>query len=115
MNIQFFQAAMVVYLLAAAGYIAYIIAPEKKNRAVFSLVATVAGFLLHTAYFILRWSESSRIPITGFFEAINFLGMGIVLVFLIMEARYRIATWFVYASPRCPADGTSFSSFGKDR
>ncbi|HAR46053.1 MAG: c-type cytochrome biogenesis protein CcsB [Nitrospirae bacterium GWC2_57_13] len=91
MNIQFFQAAMVVYLLAAAGYIAYIIAPEKKNRAVFSLVATVAGFLLHTAYFILRWSESSRIPITGFFEAINFLGMGIVLVFLIMEARYRIA------------------------
>ncbi len=91
MNILFFQAAMIVYLLAAAGYIAYIIAPEKKNRAFLSLLATVAGFLLHIAYFTLRWSESGRIPITGFFEAINFLGMGIVLVFLIMELRYRIA------------------------
>ncbi len=43
------------------------------------------------AYFALRWVESGRIPVTNFFEAANFLGMGIVLVFLIMEFRYKIA------------------------
>jgi cytochrome c-type biogenesis protein CcsB len=86
----FFQLAMGVYVLAAAGYIAYIIKPERKWAATASLWVTVSGFLLHIAYFLLRWTESGRVPMTSFFEAANFLGMGIVLVFLIMEFRFRI-------------------------
>ena len=37
MNLMFFQAAMGVYLLAAAGYIAYIIKPVQKWAATASL------------------------------------------------------------------------------
>jgi len=91
MNLLFFQAALGVYLLAAAGYVAYIIKPERKWIANASLWATAVGYLLHVAYFIFRWTESGRIPVTNFFEAANFLGMGIVLVFLIMELRFKIA------------------------
>jgi len=91
MNLLFFQAAIMVYLLSAAGYIAYIINPELKKTARASFAGAAIGFLLHLAYFSFRWSESGRIPVTNFFEAINFLGMGIVLVFLVMEFRYRIA------------------------
>jgi cytochrome c-type biogenesis protein CcsB len=91
MNILFFQLAMGVYLLAAAGYIAYIINPDRKWTAPASLWVTVSGFLLHIVYFLFRWTESGRIPVTNFFEAANFLGMGIVLVFLIMEFRFKIA------------------------
>src|SRR5574341_155029 len=91
MNLLFFYAALVGYLVAAAGYTAYIIKPERPRTAVLSLWATFAGFLLQVVYFLLRWTEAGRIPITGFFEAVNFLGMGIVLVFLIMEFRFKIA------------------------
>jgi cytochrome c-type biogenesis protein CcsB len=91
MNLWFFQAAVVVYALGAAGYIAYIVEPERKWTAPASLWITFAGFLLHVTYFVLRWTESGRIPITSFFEAANFLGLGIVLVFLVMEFRFRIA------------------------
>ncbi len=91
MNIIFFEAAMGVYLLAAAGYIAYIFKPEKKWLAGASLWTACAGFLLHLAYFSTRWIESGRIPATSFFEAANFLGLGIILVFLIMEFRFKIA------------------------
>ena len=91
MNLTFFQAAVVIYLIAAAGYIAYIIKPEQKWTATASLWITFLGFLFHIAYFLFRWTESGRIPITSFFEAANFLGMGIVLVFLVMEFRYKIA------------------------
>ena len=91
MNISFFQAAVSVYLLATAGYIAYFIKPDTKRLATTSLWATVGGFLLHIAYFLSRWFESGSIPITSFFEAANFLGMGIVLVFLVMEFRFKIA------------------------
>jgi cytochrome c-type biogenesis protein CcsB len=91
MNLLFFQAATGAYLLAAAGYVAYIIKPDLKWTGGASLWATVAGFIFHVAYFAVRWSESGRIPITSFFEAVNFLGMGVVLVFLIMEFRFKIA------------------------
>ncbi len=91
MNLLFFQATMGVYLCAAAGYIAYIIKPERTWVAGASLWATVAAYLLHVSYFAVRWVESGRIPVTNFFEAANFLGMGIVLVFLVMEFRFKIA------------------------
>jgi cytochrome c-type biogenesis protein CcsB len=91
MNLLFFQAAMGVYLCAAAGYIAYIIKPERTWIAGASLWTTAVGYLLHVSYFASRWAESGRIPVTNFFEAANFLGMGIVLVFLVMEFRFKIA------------------------
>jgi cytochrome c-type biogenesis protein CcsB len=90
MNILFFQAAMVVYLIAAVGYIIYIVNPGLKRAAKASFLAAFAGFILHLGYFVVRWAESGRIPITSFFEAANFLGMGIMIVFLIMELRFRI-------------------------
>jgi cytochrome c-type biogenesis protein CcsB len=91
MNLLFFQASIVVYALAAAGYIAYLVKPEHKGLATASLWATFAGFLLHVAYFVVRWAESGGIPITSFFEAVNFLGMGMVFVFLVMEVRFKVA------------------------
>jgi len=90
MNLLFFQAALIVYALAAAGYLVYIVKPEQKWTAAASFWATSLGFVLHIAYFALRWTESGRIPITSFFEAANFLGMGIVFVFVLMEFRFKI-------------------------
>jgi len=90
MNLMFFQAALAVYAIAAAGYLAFFIKPEQKWTATAAFWTTCTGFLLHLAYFLLRWTESGRIPVTSFFEAANFLGMGIVLVFLVMEFRYKI-------------------------
>jgi cytochrome c-type biogenesis protein CcsB len=92
MNLSFFYAAMCSYMLSAAGYIVFIARPGLKWPAAASLWAAILGFILHLAYFSLRWSESGRIPITSFFESANFLGMGIVLVFLIMELRFKIAS-----------------------
>lgn len=91
MNILFFQAAMGAYFFSAVGYVTFIIKPGLKRVATASLWGALAGFVLHVAYFSFRWSESGRIPATNFFEAANFLGMGIMLVFLIMEFRFKIA------------------------
>lgn len=92
MNLFFFRAALIVYTCSAIGYILYIIKPLHKRYASVSLLASCIGLALHLIYFWLRWYEAGRIPITNFFEAVNFLGMGIVLVFLVMELRFRIPT-----------------------
>lgn len=92
MNLLFFRAALIVYVCSAIGYILYILKPHLKKYASASLLAACLGFILHISYFWLRWSEAGRIPVTNFFEAVNFLGMGIVLVFLFMELRFKISS-----------------------
>ena len=90
MNLMFFYAALAAYLLAAAGYLLFFAKPERAKVAAISLGLTIAAFVLHLLYFGLRWAESGRVPVTNFFEAINALGFGIVIVFLVMEFRYKI-------------------------
>ena len=99
MNIAFFYASMALYLLSAIGYIMYFARPERKRIADASLWAASLGLVLHVIYFALRWAESGRIPVTSFFEAINALGMGIILVFLVMELRYRVPALGTFLLP----------------
>jgi cytochrome c-type biogenesis protein CcsB len=99
MNLIYYQAAMGVYLLATVGYIAYFVKPERKLVASLSLWAAFAGFLLHFLYFAVRWSESGRVPVTNFFEAVNALGIGIILLFLVMELRYKVPSLGTFILP----------------
>jgi cytochrome c-type biogenesis protein CcsB len=99
MNLAFFYAAIAMYLLSAAGYVVFFTRSEKKTIANASLWSAFLGLVLHFIYFILRWTESGRIPVTSFFEAINALGMGIILVFLVMELRYRIPALGTFILP----------------
>lgn len=99
MNLFFFYAAIAAYLTSAAGYLAHFVKSDRTVFAPASLGATILGFLLHVAYFATRWNESGRIPVTNFFEAVNFLGMGIVLVFLIMEIRYKVPSLGTFMLP----------------
>jgi cytochrome c-type biogenesis protein CcsB len=99
MNLPFFFAAIAFYIIATAGYLIFFIQPERKPIASAALWAAFLGFGAHFIYFSLRWSESGRIPVTNFFEAISAFGMGIILVFLIMELRYRIPALGTFMLP----------------
>ncbi len=54
------------------------------------MVFAVLGFLLHTANIILRFIVSGHIPITNPHEATSFFSWSIVLLFFIVEYKYRI-------------------------
>lgn len=99
MNLTFFFAAIAFYLIATAGYFIFFVQPERKSISSVALWATSLGFASHFIYFILRWVEGGRIPVTNFFEAISALGMGIIFVFLIMELRYRITVLGTFMLP----------------
>jgi cytochrome c-type biogenesis protein CcsB len=99
MNLLFFQIAVAVYVFAAVGYIVFIVKPELKWPAVAALWGALCGFVFHLAYFAFRWSESGRVPITSFFEAANFLGMGMMSVFLVMEFRFKIPALGAFMLP----------------
>jgi cytochrome c-type biogenesis protein CcsB len=54
------------------------------------LIATLAGFALHTAGLSQRWTESGRFPAIGLSDAASFLAWAIVLVFLMTYMRTRV-------------------------
>src|SRR6188768_4260795 len=55
-----------------------------------ALVATFAGFALHTAALSQRWTEAGRFPAVGLQDGASFLAWAIVLVFLMTYMRTRV-------------------------
>ncbi|MDY6845047.1 MAG: c-type cytochrome biogenesis protein CcsB, partial [Thermodesulfobacteriota bacterium] len=69
-------------------------------------VIITIGWCAHTGAIILRWVESyqmgiGHVPLTNLFESMVFFAWAIVLIYLIMELRYRftIETLGIFASP----------------
>ncbi|WP_284640306.1 c-type cytochrome biogenesis protein CcsB [Paenibacillus silviterrae] len=93
--------AFVGFVIAIAGKKFGVDDPEAyaKRWGWISFGLTSAGFAAHLAFFFLRWAEAGHIPTSNMFEFMTFLGMMIVLAFLIVYLLYRIAVLGVFAVP----------------
>ncbi|KJR43243.1 cytochrome c-type biogenesis protein CcsB [Candidatus Magnetoovum chiemensis] len=54
------------------------------------LILTVIGFILHTGNVVLRFAISGHLPTASLHEASSFFTWSIVLIFLIIDYKYRI-------------------------
>jgi ABC-type uncharacterized transport system permease subunit len=55
-----------------------------------ALVATLAGFALHTAALSQRWTEAGRFPAVGLQDGASFLAWSMVLAFLVVSLRTKV-------------------------
>src|SRR5690625_1644933 len=63
----------------------------KKSTAVtFAISLTIICLLAQIAYFITRWIASGHAPLSNLFEFMTFLGMSLVLAFIIIYFIYRL-------------------------
>ncbi|MFE5317131.1 c-type cytochrome biogenesis protein CcsB [Paenibacillus sp. NPDC056579] len=63
------------------------------------IIASIIGFACHAAFFFLRWAEAGHIPTSNMFEFMTFLGMMIMLAFIIVYFIYRTPVLGVFALP----------------
>ncbi len=89
----FLSVSTFIYLLAALCYCASWLFRHQLAGKIGSLVAWM-GLALLTAGLILRWVESYRLgighaPLSNFYESLVFGAWSVVLIYLIMEIRYR--------------------------
>jgi cytochrome c-type biogenesis protein CcsB len=82
-----------IYLAAALLYCAGWLFRQQLAGRIGTWVAWL-GLSLHTAGLILRWVESYRLgfghaPLSNFYESLVFGAWSVVLIYLIMEIRYR--------------------------
>ncbi|MBJ6752204.1 c-type cytochrome biogenesis protein CcsB [Geomonas anaerohicana] len=88
-----FNVTMVIYMVSTCIFFAFL---ASRNKAV-GLTGTYAalfGFLVQTAAIGLRWKESydqghGHAPLSNLFESVVFFSWTIVLIFLIIDFKYK--------------------------
>lgn len=96
-------AAFIIYLVATLFFGATI--RDKKSRGkkgyaeTIAITMTIIGFLAQLVYFVTRWIASGHAPVSNMFEFVTFLGMSLVLAFIIIYFIYRVSVLGLFALP----------------
>ncbi|MFD1850524.1 c-type cytochrome biogenesis protein CcsB [Oceanobacillus bengalensis] len=95
--------AFVLYLVATFFFGATIRdkrTDSKKGKAdKIAITLTIIGFIAQIVYFITRWIVSGHAPVSNLFEFTTFLGMALVLGFIIIYMYYKLSFLGLFALP----------------
>ncbi|QWV92776.1 c-type cytochrome biogenesis protein CcsB [Geomonas oryzisoli] len=88
-----FNVTMVIYMVSTCIFFAFL-ASRAKAVGLAGTYAALFGFLVQTAAIGLRWKESyeqghGHAPLSNLFESVVFFSWTIVLIFLIIDFKYR--------------------------
>jgi cytochrome c-type biogenesis protein CcsB len=89
MHIVFFRLTLILYLIATAGFLFFII---KKNKKIgfWSHRILLAGFALNSIYLALGYYQLGAVPALNFKGALSFFSWTIIGAYIIFQLRFRI-------------------------
>ena len=99
----FFDISMAIYLLCSLGYLLFSASRSKKIGTI-STSLLVIGLLIHSGGLVFRWVETHQtgygyVPLSNMYESLIFFSWTIVLVYLIIEFKYRQKIIGVFVTP----------------
>lgn len=83
---------------SAALAIAYLFSPD-RFRSSYANGAAVAGFVLLTVFFFLRWQSTGFLPVSNMFESLAFFIWAVALVYLVVEYFFNLPTLASFLLP----------------
>ena len=89
MGVLPFELALTFYFAATIVSVTELF-KESKVTSRITLLLAGAGFLIHTISIIYRYVAAGHIPITNTHEATSFFAWCIVLIFFLLQFRYRV-------------------------
>lgn len=98
MNVAFFLMALGFYLVAVSLHIFWFI-NRRVSAHKWGNIAATGGYICHTIAFITRMVQAAHLPITNLHESLSFLAWLIILIYLILEYKYRIISLGVFILP----------------
>src|SRR5699024_8038356 len=66
---------------------------------ILAISLTILGFNSQLVYFITRWIAGVHAPVSNMFEFVTFLGMSLVLAFIIIYFIYHLTVLGLFALP----------------
>jgi len=93
---------ILMYLASTAGYLLYLfIQKDGFHRAGFYLL--IAGVGVHSTDILYATVSSGQLPATNLYESLSIAAWAIALVFLVIQARYKIRILGIFAAPLAAA------------
>ncbi|WP_026906589.1 c-type cytochrome biogenesis protein CcsB [Paucisalibacillus globulus] len=97
-------ASFILYLVATFffGFTIKDKTAERRKSSIagsLAITLTIIGFITQVIYFITRWMASGNAPVSNMFEFVTFLGMCLVLAFIIIWFIYRLNMLGLFALP----------------
>ncbi len=98
-----FTLATLAYLAAMVFYISFL-SFKKDIIGKTATIVTLGGFVIQTFALFLRWRESyqmdiGRVPLTNLYESLVFFSWSIVLIYLIVEYKYKTRAFGAFVLP----------------
>src|SRR5690625_3172720 len=72
---------------------------QKGKTGIIAISLTIIGLIAQLVYFITRWIASGHAPVGNMLEFMTFLGMSLVLAFIIIYFIYRLNILGLFALP----------------
>jgi cytochrome c-type biogenesis protein CcsB len=99
----FFNISMAIYLLCSLGYLIFATSRSRILGTILTSLLTMALFV-HSGGLALRWRETHQtgygyVPLSNMYESLIFFSWTIVLVYLILEFKYRQKIIGVFVTP----------------
>jgi cytochrome c-type biogenesis protein CcsB len=99
----FFNISMGIYLFCFLGYL-ILTATRNRMMGTLSTSLLITGLLIHSVGLILRWLETHQtgygyVPLSNMYESLIFFSWTIVLIYLILEFKYRQKIIGVFITP----------------
>ncbi|MEW6213635.1 MAG: c-type cytochrome biogenesis protein CcsB [Nitrospirota bacterium] len=103
----FFGISTMAYILAMIIYITYL-AFRKTQIGIIATTGTIIGFVSQTIAILMRWKESydfsgmgiiRSVPLTNLYESLIFFVWCLILVYLIIEFRYKNRSFGAFVTP----------------
>jgi len=98
-----FNISMGIYLLSFLGYLLF--TASRSNRlGTASTSLLVIGLVIHSVGLVLRWLETHQtgygyVPLSNMYESLVFFSWTIVLIYLILEFKYKQKIIGVFVTP----------------
>jgi cytochrome c-type biogenesis protein CcsB len=99
----FFNVSMAIYLIC---FLSYLILAASRNKVVgiLSTSLLIIGLIIHSVGLVLRWLETHQtgfgyVPLSNMYESLIFFSWTIVLIYLILEFKYRQKIIGVFITP----------------
>ena len=99
----FFNISMAIYLFCFLGYLIF---TASRNKIIGTLPTCllIIGLVIHSAGLLARWLETHHtgygyVPLSNMYESLIFFSWAIVLIYLILEFKYRQKIIGVFITP----------------
>jgi len=94
---------MGIYLISFLGYLVLAASQNKRLGTIITSLLTI-GLILHSGGLVSRWMETHQagygyVPLSNMYESLIFFSWTIVLIYLILEFKYRQKIIGVFVTP----------------